>query len=107
MSRKGWTYPACSWSRAKFDAIIIATGQAGPSLAGRLVDAGMKIAVIERKLFGVTCVNTGRMPTKTLIAGAYAVKIAPRAADFGIRLCGSFRHSESVPHSDGYGSARV
>jgi pyruvate/2-oxoglutarate dehydrogenase complex dihydrolipoamide dehydrogenase (E3) component len=81
VSRKGWTYPACSWSRAKFDAIIIATGQAGPSLAGRLVDAGMKIAVIERKLFGVTCVNTGRMPTKTLIAGAYAVKIAPRAAD--------------------------
>ena len=33
-----------------FDAIIIGTGQAGPSLAGRLTAAGMKVAVIERGL---------------------------------------------------------
>ena len=72
----------------KFDAIIIGTGQAGPSLAARLVDAGMKIAVIERKLFGGTCVNTGCIPTKTLIASAYAAKMARRAAEFGIRLRG-------------------
>jgi len=70
----------------KFDAIIIGTEQAGPSLAARLVDAGMKIAVIERKLFGGTCVNTGCVPTKTLIASAYAAKIARRATDFGVRL---------------------
>ena len=72
----------------KFDAIIIGTGQAGPSLAARLVDTGMKVAVIERKLFGGTCVNTGCIPTKTLIASAYAAKIARRAADFGVRLQG-------------------
>lgn len=42
-----------------FDAIIIGTGQSGPSLAGRLTATGMKVAVIERKLFGGTCVNTG------------------------------------------------
>jgi pyruvate/2-oxoglutarate dehydrogenase complex dihydrolipoamide dehydrogenase (E3) component len=70
----------------KFDAIIIGTGQAGPALAARLVDAGMKIAVIERKLFGGTCVNTGCIPTKTLIASAYAARIARRAGDFGIRV---------------------
>jgi len=70
----------------KFDAIVIGTGQAGPSLAARLVDAGMKVAVIERKLFGGTCVNTGCIPTKTLIASAYAAKMARRAADFGVRL---------------------
>jgi pyruvate/2-oxoglutarate dehydrogenase complex dihydrolipoamide dehydrogenase (E3) component len=52
----------------KYDAIIIGTGQAGPPLAARLVDAGMKVAVIERKSFGGTCVNTGCIPTKTLIA---------------------------------------
>jgi len=43
----------------KFDAIVIGTGQAGPSLAVRLAGAGMNVAIVERKLFGGTCVNTG------------------------------------------------
>jgi pyruvate/2-oxoglutarate dehydrogenase complex dihydrolipoamide dehydrogenase (E3) component len=55
------------------DAIIVGTGQAGPSLAARLSQAGMKIAVVERKLFGGTCVNTGCTPTKALVASAYAI----------------------------------
>jgi pyruvate/2-oxoglutarate dehydrogenase complex dihydrolipoamide dehydrogenase (E3) component len=55
-----------------YDAIIIGTGQSGPSLARRLVAAGQKVAVIERKFFGGTCVNTGCTPTKTLVASAYA-----------------------------------
>jgi pyruvate/2-oxoglutarate dehydrogenase complex dihydrolipoamide dehydrogenase (E3) component len=59
-----------------YDAIIIGTGQAGPSLAARLSAAGMKIAVIERKLFGGTCVNTGCTPTKTLVASAHAIHLA-------------------------------
>ena len=53
-----------------FDAIIIGTGQAGPSLARRLAQAGQKVAVIERKLFGGTCVNTGCTPTKTMVRRA-------------------------------------
>jgi pyruvate/2-oxoglutarate dehydrogenase complex dihydrolipoamide dehydrogenase (E3) component len=70
----------------KFDAIIIGTGQAGPSLSARLADAGMKVAVIERKLFGGTCVNTGCIPTKTLVASARAAYMARRAADFGVMI---------------------
>jgi pyruvate/2-oxoglutarate dehydrogenase complex dihydrolipoamide dehydrogenase (E3) component len=58
------------------DAIIIGTGQAGPSLAARLSKEGMRIAVIERQLFGGTCVNTGCTPTKTLVACAYAIHLA-------------------------------
>ena len=54
-----------------YDAIIIGTGQSGPALARRLVAAGRKVAIIERKLFGGTCVNTGCTPTKTLAASAY------------------------------------
>jgi pyruvate/2-oxoglutarate dehydrogenase complex dihydrolipoamide dehydrogenase (E3) component len=69
-----------------FDAIIIGAGQAGPSLAGRLTTAGMKVAFVERGLFGGTCVNTGCMPTKTLVASAYAAHLARRAADFGVVL---------------------
>jgi pyruvate/2-oxoglutarate dehydrogenase complex dihydrolipoamide dehydrogenase (E3) component len=75
----------------KFDAIIIGAGQAGPSLAGRLTGAGMTVAFVERKLFGGTCVNTGCMPTKTLVASAYAAHLARRAADFGVVLEGAVR----------------
>jgi pyruvate/2-oxoglutarate dehydrogenase complex dihydrolipoamide dehydrogenase (E3) component len=71
-----------------FDAIIIGAGQAGPPLAGRLSEAGMKVALIERKLFGGTCVNTGCTPTKTLVASARAAHMARRAADFGVVLDG-------------------
>lgn len=74
-----------------FDAIIIGAGQAGPPLAGRLTAAGMTVAFVERKLFGGTCVNTGCMPTKTLVASAYAAHMARRAADYGIVVGGEVR----------------
>jgi pyruvate/2-oxoglutarate dehydrogenase complex dihydrolipoamide dehydrogenase (E3) component len=67
-----------------YDAIIIGTGQAGPPLAGRLAGAGMKVAIIERNLFGGTCVNTGCIPTKTLVASAYAAHLARRGAEYGV-----------------------
>jgi pyruvate/2-oxoglutarate dehydrogenase complex dihydrolipoamide dehydrogenase (E3) component len=70
------------------DAIIIGTGQSGPSLARRLVAAGQKVAVIERKFFGGTCVNTGCTPTKTLVASAYAAYLARRAGDHGVTIGG-------------------
>ena len=70
----------------RFDAIIIGAGQAGPPLAGRLTAAGMSVALVERKLFGGTCVNTGCMLTKTLVASAYAAHLARRGADFGSEL---------------------
>ena len=69
-----------------FDAIVIGAGQAGPSLAARLIAAGMKAALIERKLFGGTCVNTGCMPTKTQVASAYAAHLARRSADYGVGI---------------------
>src|SRR5260370_35904678 len=75
----------------RFDAIIIGAGQAGPSLAGRLTDAGMAVALVERKLFGGTCVNTGCMPTKTLVASAYAAHLTRRGADYGVVLDGPVR----------------
>src|SRR5665213_2159711 len=67
-----------------YDAIIIGTGQAGPSLARRLAGAGWKIAIIERGLFGGTCVNTGCIPTKAMVASAYAAWMARRASEYGV-----------------------
>jgi pyruvate/2-oxoglutarate dehydrogenase complex dihydrolipoamide dehydrogenase (E3) component len=69
-----------------FDAIIVGAGQAGPGLAGRLTAAGMTVALVERGLFGGTCVNTGCTPTKTLVASAYAAYLARRAGDYGVSL---------------------
>lgn len=75
-------------SRA-FDAIVIGAGQAGPALAGRLAAAGQTVAVIERKHLGGTCVNTGCMPTKALVASAKTAAVARRAADYGVVLQGA------------------
>ncbi|MGH8713346.1 MAG: FAD-containing oxidoreductase [Casimicrobiaceae bacterium] len=74
-----------------FDAIVLGTGQAGPPLAVRLGHAGRKTAIVERKLIGGTCVNTGCIPTKTLIASARAAHVARRAGDFGVALDGPVR----------------
>lgn len=68
----------------RFDAIIVGAGQAGPPLAGRLTAAGKTVAVVERKLVGGTCVNTGCIPTKTLVASAHVAHSARRGADYGI-----------------------
>jgi pyruvate/2-oxoglutarate dehydrogenase complex dihydrolipoamide dehydrogenase (E3) component len=72
-----------------YDAIIIGAGQSGPALARRLVAAGRRVAIIERKLFGGTCVNTGCTPTKALAASAYVAHVARRAADYGVRIEGA------------------
>ena len=74
-----------------FDAIIIGTGQAGPSLAARFAAAGKAVAIIERSKFGGTCVNTGCIPTKTLVASAYATHLARRGAEFGFVVNGDVR----------------
>ncbi len=70
--------------RESYDAIVIGTGQAGPSLAARLGGAGQRVAIIERGRFGGTCVNTGCIPTKTMVASAYAAHMARRGSEFGV-----------------------
>jgi pyruvate/2-oxoglutarate dehydrogenase complex dihydrolipoamide dehydrogenase (E3) component len=74
-----------------FDAIIIGTGQAGPFLAARFAAAGKTVAIIERHKFGGTCVNTGCIPTKTLVASAYAAHVARRGAEYGFTVNGDVR----------------
>jgi pyruvate/2-oxoglutarate dehydrogenase complex dihydrolipoamide dehydrogenase (E3) component len=74
-----------------FDAIIVGTGQAGPPLAERLANAGMTVAIIERHKFGGTCVNTGCIPTKTLVASAYAAQVARRGTEYGFTVNGDVR----------------
>ena len=72
-----------------YDAVVIGTGQAGPPLAARASAAGWRVAVVERKLLGGTCVNAGCIPTKALVASARAVHMARRGAEFGFSIGGS------------------
>ena len=81
-----------------YDAIVIGTGQAGPTLATRLAGAGQKVAVIERHLFGGTCVNTGCIPTKTMVASAYAAHLARRDRK-STRLNSSHTEQSRMPSS--------
>jgi pyruvate/2-oxoglutarate dehydrogenase complex dihydrolipoamide dehydrogenase (E3) component len=82
----------------RFDAIVIGTGQAGPSMAARLTAAGMTVAIVERHLVGGTCLNTGCTPTKTLVASAYAAHLARRGADFGV-ITGDVRIDMAQVHA--------
>jgi pyruvate/2-oxoglutarate dehydrogenase complex dihydrolipoamide dehydrogenase (E3) component len=75
----------------RYDAIVIGTGQAGPSLVEQLARAGMRVAVIERGKFGGTCVNNGCTPTKTQLASAYVAQLARRAAEYGVTIPGAIR----------------
>ena len=74
-----------------YDAIIVGTGQAGPSLTAALAGSGMRVAIAERHRFGGTCVNVGYIPTKTLVASARAAHVARRAGDFGVVIDGAVR----------------
>lgn len=67
-----------------FDDLIVGSGQAGPFLAVRLAQAGRRVALVERKFFGGTCVNAGCTPTKTMIASAETAHRARHAADWGV-----------------------
>ena len=77
--------------KESYDAIVIGTGQAGPSLAVRMAGDGQRVAIIERSRFGGTCVNTGCIPTKTLVASAYAAQMARRIS---ARRTGFVRHAD-------------
>lgn len=71
-----------------FDAVVIGTGQGGSPLAVRLAESGKRTAVIERHLFGGTCVNVGCTPTKTYVASARAAHVARTAAKYGVDIGG-------------------
>ena len=68
----------------QFDAIIVGTGQGGKPLAGALVAAGRRTAIIENDRVGGTCVVRGCTPTKTMVASARVAYLARRAADYGV-----------------------
>jgi pyruvate/2-oxoglutarate dehydrogenase complex dihydrolipoamide dehydrogenase (E3) component len=72
----------------EFDVVIIGAGQAGPTLSKSLAQAGRRVALIERKQMGGSCVNFGCTPTKAVLASARVAHLARRASDFGVNVAG-------------------
>lgn len=75
----------------KFDAIIIGTGQAGPSLAASLASHGYKTAIVEKGHLGGTCVNVGCTPTKAYVASARRAFAAGNSEEHGVILEGNLK----------------
>ena len=74
-----------------YDVIIIGGGPGGTTAAKELAAGGKKVAIIEDKHWGGTCLNCGCIPTKTLKASAEALETALRLAEFGITCEGTPR----------------
>ncbi len=67
---------------SKVDLAIIGSGGAAFAAAIRATGLGKSVVMIERSTFGGTCVNTGCIPSKSLLAAAEALHIASDAARF-------------------------
>lgn len=67
---------------SKVDLAIIGSGGAAFAAALRATGLGKSVVMIERSTFGGTCVNTGCIPSKSLLAAAEARHTAADASRF-------------------------
>jgi pyruvate/2-oxoglutarate dehydrogenase complex dihydrolipoamide dehydrogenase (E3) component len=65
-------------SEKSFDAIVLGAGPAGEVCAGRLADAGLRVAIVERDLIGGECSFYACMPSKALLRPADVLAEARR-----------------------------
>ena len=69
-----------------YNVIVIGGGPAGYVAAIRAAQHGAKVAIVEKNVFGGTCLNVGCIPTKTYLKSGEIIEGLQMAADRGIIL---------------------
>jgi dihydrolipoamide dehydrogenase len=68
----------------QFDLIVIGGGPGGYLAAERASEAGLRVALFEKRRLGGTCLNEGCIPTKTLLYAAKQYSSALHSEIFGV-----------------------
>lgn len=83
-----WTNPTPS---GRYNLVVIGAGTAGLVSAAGAAGLGAKVALIERRLMGGDCLNTGCVPSKALIRCAKAAAEARQTNQYGVEVTGAVR----------------
>jgi pyruvate/2-oxoglutarate dehydrogenase complex dihydrolipoamide dehydrogenase (E3) component len=70
----------------KADICVIGAGSAGLSVAAGAAQMGARTVLIEARRMGGDCLNTGCVPSKSLLAAAKVAHTVREAAHFGVRV---------------------
>lgn len=88
-------------TKQRFDIAVIGSGPGGYPAAIKAAQLGKKVALIEAKELGGTCLNRGCIPSKTLIANAHILEAIQHAQDYGIEVSGySIDYSKMIDRKD-------
>ncbi|HIH98676.1 MAG TPA: FAD-dependent oxidoreductase, partial [Thermoplasmata archaeon] len=68
----------------EYEVVVIGAGPGGYAAAIRAADLGKKVAIIERREIGGTCLNRGCIPTKALLRSAEIYEMVKKGTQFGI-----------------------
>ncbi len=80
----------------KYDLIIVGAGPGGYVAAERAGALGKKVLIVEKGALGGVCLNSGCIPTKTLLTAAKHYAYAQKGAEFGVEISEATFHLDKV-----------
>ena len=84
-----------------FDLLVVGGGPGGYLCAERAAQGGMKVALIEKRALGGTCLNEGCIPTKTLLNSSKMYRHATESEAYGVTASGvTYDHAKVIARKD-------
>ena len=87
-----------SLKEEQFDVVVIGGGPGGYVAAIRAAQLGGRVALVEKKELGGTCLNRGCIPTKALARSAQVLADLKRAGDFGLEAAQPGANLSKIMH---------